>query len=129
MSKTHLFAALLLLAPAAPAMAATPAPAAQPSDQSPIMPGGPFHAGKGGGKLAGLLSPQQRAAFALQARDETRNMTQDQRKAWRKEQDRKLLSMSAADRQKFTAGLQARWDALPDKQKTKLGQRLAAKGQ
>ena len=131
MSKTHLFAALLLLTPV-PALAATPAvlQAAPNPDQSPTMPGGKFQARKGGGgKLAGLLTPQQRAAYALQARDETKSMTQDQRKAWRKDQTRKMLAMSANDRQAFTAGLQARWDALPDRQKAKLGQRMAAKGQ
>jgi hypothetical protein len=132
MSKTHFFAALLLLALAVPALAATPAvlQAAQNADQSPTMPGGKFTAGKGkAGKLGGLLTPQQKAAFVLQARDETRNMTQDQRKAWRKGETRKLLSMSTGDRQKFVGTLQARWDALPERQKAKLNQRLAAKGQ
>jgi hypothetical protein len=127
MSKTYLFAALLALTPAFSALAAAPA-GSQADAQSPTMPGGPFHTGKGGpGKLAGLLTPQQRAAFVLQARDETKNMTQDQRKAWRKDQTRKLLSMSAGDRQKFTGALQARWDALPDRQKARLNQRLAAR--
>jgi hypothetical protein len=128
MSKTYLFAALLALTPAFPALAAAPA-GSQADAQSPTMPGGPFHAGKGGGggKLAGLLTPQQRAAFVLQAREETRGMTPDQRKAWRKDQTRKLLSMSAGDRQTFTGALQARWDALPDRQKARLNQRLAAR--
>jgi hypothetical protein len=63
--------------------------------------------------------------FAVQARTETKDMSQDQRKAWRKDQLAKFAAMSPADRQAFKTGLQAKWDALPEKQKARLQQRLA----
>lgn len=130
MSKTCLLTAWLLI-PAAPALAQT----AQAPQTTTIL-GQQFRAGTGagaptarGGKLAGLLTPQQRAAFLLQIQEETRGMTPDQRKARRREETRKLLTMSATDRQQFIAQLQARWDGLPERRKARLQQRMAARTQ
>jgi hypothetical protein len=110
-----------------PLMAATPG--AVQAEQSPTMPGPDGNLGRhGGGKLAGMLTPEQRAAFMLGAREQTHDMTPDQRRAWRKEQMQKLGSMSDADRQKFRADLQARWDALPADRKARLEQRMAQRG-
>jgi hypothetical protein len=108
-----------------PLLAATPG--AVQAEQSPAMPGpdGNFGGRHGGGKLAGMLTPEQRAAFMLGAREQTRDMTPDQRRAWRKDQMQKLGNMSDADRQKFRADLQARWDALPPDRKARLQQRMA----
>src|ERR1700743_3047959 len=75
-------------------------PGAVQAQQSPAMPGpdGNFAGhrdGKmGGGKLAAFLTPEQRAAFMLKAREETHAMNPDQRKAWRKDQIQKLAGMS-----------------------------------
>jgi hypothetical protein len=122
--KRLLLAAGLAMAPL-PLMAATPG--AIQADQSPTMPGpdGGFGAHPRGGKLAVMLSPEQRAAFMLQARQQTRDMSPDQRRAWRKDQVQKLMSMSDNDRQKFRADLQARWDALPPDRKARIEQRMA----
>jgi hypothetical protein len=119
-----LAAALFLLAPLS-ASAATPG--AVQAEQTPPMPGPGGHArGHGdGGKLGGFLSPEQRAMFMLQARDQTKAMTQDQRKAWRKDQLQKLIAMSPADRQKFKTDLEAKWIALPEARKGRIQQRLA----
>jgi hypothetical protein len=119
------FLAATLLAAPLPLMAATPG--AVQAEQSPAMPGpdgGPSRH-HGGGKLAGMFSPEQRAAFMLQAREQTRDMTQDQKHAWRKDQAQKLRSMSEPDRQKFKTDLQARWDALPADRKARMEQRMA----
>ena len=116
-----LFAGALLLVPLS-ASAATPG--AVQAEQSPTMPDPGGLKGKGG-KLGGLLSPEQRAMFAVQARAQTKDMSQDQRKAWRKDQMAKFAAMSPADRQAFKTGLQAKWDALPQAQKARLQQRLA----
>jgi hypothetical protein len=118
-----LIAGAFLLVPLS-SFAATPG--AVQAEQSPAMPDpGGAHGGKGGGKLGGLLSPEQRAMFTFQARAQTKDMSQDQRKAWRKDQVAKLVSMSPTDRQAFKTGLQAKWDALPQAQKARLQQRLA----
>lgn len=115
-----ILAAALLLAPV-PVWGATPG--AIQAEQSPTMPGGdPM--GRGG-KLAGLLSGEQRAMLRLDARDKIKDMTPEQRKSYRKEQISKILAMSPAERQKFQADLQAKWNALPQGQKDRLQQRLA----
>ena|SRR5689334_20471820 len=114
-------AALSLTIPLA-AQAATPA--VVQAQESPAMPGadaGRHH----GGKLAAFLSPEQRAAFMLKAREETRDMSRDQRRAWRVDQIQKLSAMSDTDKQKLKADLQARWDALPADRKARIAQRLA----
>ena len=119
-----IFAAALLLAPL-PVFAATP-PAVQ-AEQSPTMPApaGRFLGKGNGGKLGGLLTPQQRAMVAMDMREQTQNMTPAERQGFRKTQMKKLLSMSQPERQKFVADLQAKWDALPQRQKDRLQQRLA----
>ena len=124
LSKRHsaIVALILLLAPA-PLLAATP-PALQ-ADQSPSMPDPGGKGLRGGGKLGGFLSPQQRAMLLMQVQDQAKNMDQAQKQAFRKDQVKKLLSMSTTEREKFRAGLQARWDALPAGQKSRLQQCLA----
>jgi hypothetical protein len=118
------FLAATVLAAPLPLMAATPA--AVQAEQSPAMPGPDGGPGRhhGGGKLAEMFSPEQRAAFMLQAREQTKDMTQDQKKTWRKDQAQKVSSMSDTDRQKFKADLQARWDALPADRKARMEQRM-----
>lgn len=116
-------AALSLTIPLA-VQAATPA--VVQAQQSPAMPGPDVGFGRHhGGKLAAFLSPEQRAAFMLQAREETHDMSRDQRRAWRKDHIQKLASMSDTDKQKLKADLQARWDALPADRKARIEQRLA----
>jgi hypothetical protein len=53
-------------------------------------------------------------------------MTDEQRHASREAQHAKFAAMSDADKQKFAAGLQARWDALSAGQKAKIQQDMAA---
>ena len=122
--KLLVLAAGLLAAPL-PLLAATPG--AVQAEQGPAMPGpdGGFGRHHGGGKLAGMLSPEQRAAFMLQAREQTKDMSADQKRAWRKDQFQKLTSMSDTDRQKFKTDLQARWDSLPADRKARMEQRMA----
>lgn len=124
MSRFKLLVLAGLLAAPLPLLAATPA--AVQAAQGPVMPspdGGAHH--HGGGRLAGLLSPQQRVAFMIQAREETKGMSRDQKRTWRKEQFQKLSSMSDSDRQKFRSDLQARWDAMPADRKARIEQRMA----
>lgn len=116
------FAAALLLTPL-PALAATP-PALQ-AEQSPAMPAPAGNRMGRGGKLAGFLTPQQRAVLLLSAQGQIKDMTPAQKQAFRKDQVKKILSMSDSERQKFKTDLQARWDALPPGQKNRLEQRLA----
>jgi hypothetical protein len=85
---------------------------------------GPAAAGPGdasgrhqGGRLLSFLTPEQRVAFRIQAREE--------RHAMRKERFQKLAAMTDGDRQKLKADLQARWDALPSDRKARIQERMA----
>jgi len=118
-----LFLAAALMGLPVPASAAPPQPGALQALQAPP----PAEQGLYGkrGKLAGILTPEQRAMFMLDARDQLKTMTPDQRKAWRKDQIQKVMAMSPAERQAFQSSLQARWDALPPARKNRIEQRLA----
>lgn len=122
MPRLRLFVLAGLLAAPLPLLAATPG--AVQAAQGPVMPGqdASHHHG---GPLAGFLSPQQRAAFMIQAREQTKDMSRDQKRTWRKEQFKKLSSMSESDRQKLQSDLQARWDGLPADRKARIEQRMA----
>jgi hypothetical protein len=110
-------AAALLLIMAAPATAQQGAPNSATQGQSNAAATG--HSGGSG--LAGFLSPEQMAMFRRQAH----GMAQDQRKGWRRDQMQKFAAMSESDRIAFKDGLQRQWDALPQKQKDRIQQRLA----
>lgn len=103
MRKTILFITLAILAPTA--VLAAPGP-----------------------RMGDLFTPEQRAAFMLQNRDQLKTMSPDQRKAWRQDQMAKIAAMSDADRAHMKADLQAKWDALPQFQKDRIEQRIAARG-
>ena len=117
-----LFLAADLMAISLPASANQPG-AIQALQSPPPADQALGHGGKG--KLARILTPEQRAMFMADARGQTKDMTRDQRRAWRKDQIQKITAMSPAERQSFQSGLQARWDALPSARKARIEQRLA----
>jgi hypothetical protein len=108
-----------------PVWAAQPG-AVQALQSPPPADQGPGHGGEG--KLARILTPEQRAMFMAEAREQTKDMTHDQRRAWRKDQIQKITAMSPSERQAFQSGLQARWDALPPARKNRIEQRLGEHG-
>ena len=77
------------------------------------------------GKLAGLFTPEQRAMYIMGARDQLKDMTPDQRHAWRHDQVAKVVAMPEAERARLKADLQARWDALPQDRKDRIERRIA----
>jgi hypothetical protein len=81
----------------------------------------------GGGKLAGFLTPEQRAMLMMQSRDEVKEMAPDERKTYRRDEIAKLMGMSDGQREKLKADLQAKWDALPQKRKDRIEERLATR--
>ena len=121
-SPKWLFLTAGLMALSLPASANQPG-AVQALQNPPPADQTPGHGGKG--KLARILTPEQRAMFMAEAREQTKDMTRDQRRAWRKDQIQKIAAMSPAERQTFKSGLQARWDALPPARKSRIEQRLA----
>jgi hypothetical protein len=101
---------------------------------TPIVAGAPALAQSGqgrheGGKLGRFFTPEQRAMYKMGARDQVRDMTQDQRHAFRHEQIAKVMAMPEPERARLKADLQARWDALPQARKDRIEQRIAARDQ
>jgi hypothetical protein len=85
----------------------------------------PPHGDHDGGFMH-FLTPDQRTMLFAETRKDTAGMTDDQRHARREAQRAKFMAMSDAEKQKFAAGLQARWDALSADQKAKIQQDAAA---
>ena len=121
-SPKWLFLAAGLVALSLPSSANQPG-AVQALQNPPPADQTPGHGGKG--KLARTITPEQRAMFMADARRQTKDMTRDQRRTWRKDQIQKIAAMSPTERQAFQSGLQARWDALPPARKSRIEQRLA----
>ena len=113
-------AAGLMLAPHA--FAATPG--ALQAEQHPSAPSEDGFGGRGG-KLGGFLTPEQRAMLVLEFRDQLKDKAPQERQAFRRAQVQKLIAMSDSERQTFKADLQARWEALPPRQKARIEARLA----
>jgi hypothetical protein len=72
------------------------------------------------------LTPEEQSVLFMQMRQDTANMTQDQRKAYRQSQRDKFMAMSEADQQKFAVDLKAKWDALPTDQKARIQEEHAS---
>lgn len=68
----------------------------------------------------GSLTKEERLVLFLQMRERTANLTDDQKRDFRRSQREKFQAMSDADKQKFAADLKAKWDALPAARKTEL---------
>lgn len=111
-----------LLAPL-PLIAAFPAASQTPGqNQAPAMAGPEHGAGRHhDGQRLNFLSPEQRFAFRIQARQEFR----EHMRAFRKERFQKLAAMTESDKQKLKADMQARWDALPSDRKARIQERMA----
>jgi len=73
-----------------------------------------------------FLTPDQRTMLFAETHKDMAGMTDDQRHASREAQRAKFMAMTDADKQKFAADLQAKWDALPADQKAKIQQDMAA---
>jgi hypothetical protein len=86
------------------------------------------HAAKGGARMDGFFTPEQRAMFVMQAHDQVKDMTPDERKTFRHDQVARFMAMSDSDKARLKADLQAKWDALPDKRKARIEERIAARG-
>jgi hypothetical protein len=83
---------------------------------SPTNP--PTMGAEGGhGMMHGMLTPEERMMMFADMSKATANMTDDQKHAYRHEQRDRIMAMSEADRFRFKADLDARWNALPADQK------------
>ncbi len=102
-----------------PALAASFLATAAFAADAPPAP--PPHGDHDGGFMHSLTPDQRMMLFAERQKD-TAGMTDDQRHAYREAQRTKFKAMSDADKQKFAAGLQARWNALSADQKAKIQQ-------
>jgi hypothetical protein len=105
-----------------PALAASFLATASFAADAPLAP--PPHGDHGG--FMHFLSPDQRTMLFAERQKDSVGMTDEQRHASREAQHAKFASMSDTEKQKFAAGLQAKWDALSADQKAKIQQDMAA---
>jgi len=105
-----------------PALAASFLATASFAADAPPAP--PPHGDQGG--FMHFLTPDQRMMLFADTHKDTAGMTDEQRHARREAQRAKFMAMSDAEKQKFAADLQARWNALPADQKAKIQQDMAA---
>ena len=105
-----------------PALAASFLATASFAADAPPAP--PPHGDHGG--FMHFLSPAPRTMLFAERQKDSAGMTDEQRHASREAQHAKFASMSDTEKQKFAAGLQAKWDALSADQKAKVQQDMAA---
>jgi hypothetical protein len=74
----------------------------------------------GHGGMHGMFTPEERMMLFADMFKATANMTDDQKHAFRHEQRDRIMAMSDADRAKFKADLDSRWNALSADQKAAL---------
>ena len=82
--------------------------------------------GTGGPGCSGALNQDQRLMLFVEMHQATANMTKDQKKDYRRAERDKIKAMSPAERQKFAADLEAKWDALPAERKANIQEKAQA---
>ena len=80
----------------------------------------------GHGMMHGMFTQEERMMLFADMSKATANMTDDQRHAYRHENRDRIMAMSEADRSKFKADLDARWNALPADQKSDMTAKMQA---
>jgi len=80
----------------------------------------------GHGMMRGMFTQEERMMLFADMSKATANMTDDQRHAYRHENRDRIMAMSEADRSKFKADLDARWNALPPDQKADMTAKMQA---
>ncbi len=122
MSKSRFFLAAL-----AAALLSTAAMAAPPTaDQVSVPQTDRVHHGK---FQAMFDSPNEFMMFRLQMHQATKDMTRDQKRAYRKEQIQKIRAMTDAQKASWRRDLEAQWNALPNARKARLAQRMDTQAQ
>jgi hypothetical protein len=78
------------------------------------------------GKMNALFPmPQERMMFRLQMRDATHGMARAEKKAWRKQEMKKIRAMTDSEKAAWRHDLDTKWSALPSDRR----QRMEAKMQ
>jgi hypothetical protein len=80
----------------------------------------------GHGMMREMFTPEERMMLFADASKDMANMTDDQRHAYRHVQRDRIMAMSEADRSKFKADLDARWNALSADQKADMTAKMQA---
>lgn len=88
------------------------------------IPASPPAMGAGHGTMRGMFTPEERMMLFADMFKATASMTDEQRHAYRDQQRTRIMSMSEADRTKFKADLDARWNALPADKKTAMSTKM-----
>ena len=89
-------------------------------------PAAPPATGAGHGMMHGIFTQAERMMLLAEMFKATAGMTDDQKHAYRDEQQTRIMSMSDADRAQFKADLDARWNALSTDQKSTMTVKMQA---
>ena len=80
----------------------------------------------GHGMMRGMFTQEERMMLFADMSKATAGMSDDQKHAYRHGQRDRIFAMSEADRSKFKANLDARWNALPADQKAEMTAKMQA---
>src|SRR5579871_5560613 len=80
----------------------------------------------GHGMMRGMFTPEERMMLFADMFKATAGMTDDQKHAYRHEQRDRIMAMSDADRAKFKADLDSRWNSLTADQQADLKAKMQA---
>ncbi|HEY4942005.1 MAG TPA: hypothetical protein VII56_11320 [Rhizomicrobium sp.] len=86
----------------------------------------PAMMGAGHGAMRGMFTQEERMMMMADSFKATAGMTDDQKHAYRGDRRAKIMAMSDADRAKFKADLDTRWNALPADQKASITAKVQA---
>jgi hypothetical protein len=91
--------------------------------------GGTYQQSVRQGRHERFLTPELRAMWHLQHRDEIKAMSPEQRHAYRQQLHQQFLAMTPAQKAKMRDQLQAQWNHLPPQRQQAIEQRLAQRQQ
>jgi hypothetical protein len=76
--------------------------------------------------MRGMFTPEERMMLFADMFKATAGMSDDQKKEYRQQERSRIMAMSDADRAKFKADLNARWNALTAEQKADMTAKIEA---
>lgn len=114
---------IFLAAIAATLLSGAAAMAVPPTADQVTVAGG--HQGRYQAKMNALFAtPEQRMMFKAEMHQATRGMSREQKRAYRKQQMQQIRAMNDSDKAAWRQSLQAKWEAMPVDQRTRLAQKI-----
>ena len=120
-------ASRLLAAAFAATLASTAALAAPPTADQVTVPRNAENAQRHGKMMALFSSPEEFAMFKMELRKATHGMDHAQKKAYRRDQIRKIRAMTEKEKAVWRKDLDAKWAALPSAKRERIAQKMQSR--